>query len=48
MIDIDSHIYSTLSNDANITALVGSEIHIFEDGKDVREDFEDKWPQITY
>ena len=48
MIDIRSHIYDTLTGDANISAFVGSEIHIFQDGKDVREDFEDKWPQITY
>lgn len=48
MIDIRSHIYTTITSDTAITALVGSEVHIFQDGKDVRDDFEDKWPQITY
>lgn len=48
MIDIRPHIYDTITGDTAITALVDQEVHIFQDGKDVREGYEDKWPQITY
>lgn len=48
MIDVRKGIYDSLKNSTEITAIVGIEIHTWADGKDVREDFTEKWPQVTY
>lgn len=48
MINIKTHIYSKLSADTAITAIVGDNIHVFSDDTDEMENFDDRLPQITY
>lgn len=48
MIDLKKAIYDILRNSPGITAIVGDEIHTWADGKDIRENFSEKFPQVTY
>lgn len=48
MIDLKKAIYDTLRNSAELSTLVGDEIHTWADGKDIRDDFSLKFPQVTY